>query len=82
MSWRVNALKFLNILPFTNYRSKHLWITDTFNISLAQEAAGVSYPRRPQDGNNESLTKPRAMGPLTKPRPSGPLTNLPDRKVR
>jgi hypothetical protein len=54
MSWRVNALKFLIILPFTNYRSKHLWITDTFNISLAQEAAGVSYPGR-QARQNQNL---------------------------
>jgi hypothetical protein len=29
-----NVLKFLLILPFTKHRSKQVWITGTFNISL------------------------------------------------
>jgi hypothetical protein len=32
----LNALKFLNILPYTKDHSKHLWITARINISLVK----------------------------------------------
>jgi len=43
--WRLNAIKFLIILPFTNYRSKHPVDNRTFNKTLADRAQ----PDRPKD---------------------------------
>lgn len=47
----VNAIKFLNILPFTNYRSKHTVDKWHINISFSVETRHANYPQRPQIGH-------------------------------